>query len=140
MKVTRDVITDLLPLYASGEASADTRALVDDYLRANPDFAATVNAAAEDRTDALLTASSNGLPESTERAALERSRSILRRRSWAMGLAFFFTLLPFTIVHTDTIRFLMIRDEPRSALLLIVAACLWIYYYRLNRRLTGTGL
>ena len=32
MKVTRDVILDLLPLYLADEASADTRILVDEYL------------------------------------------------------------------------------------------------------------
>ena len=38
MSVTRDVVTDLLPVYFSGEASADTRALVEEYFRGNPEF------------------------------------------------------------------------------------------------------
>ena len=33
MNVTRQVISDLWPLHVSGEASADTRALVDSFLR-----------------------------------------------------------------------------------------------------------
>ena len=32
MKITRDVIYDLLPGYFAGEVSADTRALVDEFL------------------------------------------------------------------------------------------------------------
>jgi hypothetical protein len=39
MNVTREVITDLLPLYFSGEASADTVALVDEFFRQDQEFA-----------------------------------------------------------------------------------------------------
>jgi heme/copper-type cytochrome/quinol oxidase subunit 4 len=38
MNVTRDVMNDLLPLYFSGEASAGTRALVEQYFREHPEF------------------------------------------------------------------------------------------------------
>ena len=31
MNVTREVVTDLLPIYFSGEASGDTKVLVEDY-------------------------------------------------------------------------------------------------------------
>jgi hypothetical protein len=40
MQVTRDVIEDLMPLYLANEASADTRALVDHYLKTDPELAA----------------------------------------------------------------------------------------------------
>lgn len=39
MKVTRDVILDVLPLYLAGEASRDTQALVKEYLEHDPDLA-----------------------------------------------------------------------------------------------------
>jgi anti-sigma factor RsiW len=42
MEVTRNVILDLLPLYLAGEASADTAALVENYLETNPDLAKMV--------------------------------------------------------------------------------------------------
>ena len=38
MNVTREVVTDLLPIYFSGEASGDTKVLVEDYFRQDPDF------------------------------------------------------------------------------------------------------
>lgn len=47
MNVTRDVVTDLLPLYFSGEASEDTRRLVEDFFRENPDFERVARAAAK---------------------------------------------------------------------------------------------
>jgi anti-sigma factor RsiW len=39
MKVTRDVIYDLLPSYFAGDASHDTRALVEAYFETDPEFA-----------------------------------------------------------------------------------------------------
>jgi hypothetical protein len=36
MNVTKDIISDLFPIYVSNECSADTRALVDEYLKSNP--------------------------------------------------------------------------------------------------------
>ena len=39
MKITRDVILDLLPLYIANELSEDTRSLVDEYLETDPEIA-----------------------------------------------------------------------------------------------------
>ena len=38
MKVTRDVVYDLLPSYFAGDASDDTRALVEAYFETDPEF------------------------------------------------------------------------------------------------------
>lgn len=51
MEITRDVILDLLPLYQAGEASEDTRALVEKYLETDPELA-----------DAAKQTASAGLP------------------------------------------------------------------------------
>jgi hypothetical protein len=52
MKVTREAITDLPPVYFSGEASADTRTLVEDYFRQDPRIRA--HRAQRRRTSLLL--------------------------------------------------------------------------------------
>ena len=39
MKVTRDVVKDLLPIYLADEASADTRSIVEEWLRTDPELA-----------------------------------------------------------------------------------------------------
>jgi len=39
MKITRNVILDLLPLYLADEVSADTRALVENYLETDSELA-----------------------------------------------------------------------------------------------------
>lgn len=39
MKITRNVILDLLPLFVANEVSADTRALVEKYVETDPELA-----------------------------------------------------------------------------------------------------
>jgi hypothetical protein len=39
MKVTKKVIMDLLPLYLANEVSEDTRALVEEYIKSDPEVA-----------------------------------------------------------------------------------------------------
>jgi hypothetical protein len=51
MEVTRDVILDLLPLYMAGEASDDSRALIERYLDSDPALAKV----AEQSTKIVLT-------------------------------------------------------------------------------------
>lgn len=43
MEITRDVILDLLPLYLADEVSADTRSLVEGYLKTDPELAKLAN-------------------------------------------------------------------------------------------------
>lgn len=43
MEITKNVILDLLPLYAANEVSADTRALVEKYLETDPELANVAN-------------------------------------------------------------------------------------------------
>jgi hypothetical protein len=42
LEVTRDVVSDLWPLYETGEASMDSRTLVDTFLAEDRPFAATL--------------------------------------------------------------------------------------------------
>lgn len=48
MKVTREVVMDLLPLYLSGEASADSRALIVAFLAQDPELAERIRAEPQD--------------------------------------------------------------------------------------------
>src|SRR4029078_11207830 len=75
MNVTRQVISDLWPLHVSGEASADTRALVDSFLAADPVVAQTVQ---ENSGATHVMASPPALPPDVELQALARTR----RRLW----------------------------------------------------------
>jgi hypothetical protein len=130
MNVTRDVVLDILPLYFAGQVSADTRALVDEFLRADPDFARMSS-----RFDALLQERGQA-PEETERHAFQRTRRLLRYRNQLIGFAAAFTMLPFSFVFRGgRLEFLLYRDWPTAAALFgFYAIGCWIAVYLLGRR------
>lgn len=139
MTVDPAVIRDLLPLYLAGEASPASRRLVEEHLAADPELARLARAAADTDVPRLAGA----LPQpSTEKATFDATRRLLRRRGWLMGCAIFTTLLPFSIHGSSAgIEFFLLRDEPATATLSIaLAACLWIAFWRVSRRLRVTGL
>ena len=137
MNLTRNIIMDLLPLYLAGEASADTRTLLEDYLREHPDFAATVREAAA-RSAALL--ESGAAPAASfdrEKATLEHVRRFNRRRTMLLALTWGFalTLLAFGF-EGQQIRWVLLRDSPGQALILMIAAFVSLAsYLAMGRRL-----
>ena len=140
MKITRAVIDDLLPLYLEGEASADTRALVEAYLQEDEELARLVHASQDERSPIMAAHTLTPLSPDIERRALERTRSILRWQSWTLALAIFLTVLPFTVGHFSGGRtFFMLRDVPESAWLWVLAGALWLRYVWVQRTLRGAG-
>ena len=138
--ITRDIVLDLLPLYAAGEASADSRAAVETVAAQDATVAALLRALqdAPRLGDASETVEP---PASLERTAINRTRAMIRRRAWTFGLALAFTLLPLTFAFSGgRVTFSMLREQPQSALFWIGAAFLWWQYARLTRELKGAGL
>ncbi len=84
MNVTRDMVRDLLPVYLSGEASADTRALVEEYFAANPEFERTARRMA-DSLKTFQTAPSDEAGE-LEKRTLMRTRTELRGKNMSLGV------------------------------------------------------
>ncbi len=81
MKITRDVIRDLIPLYQAGEASSDTKRLVEEFLKQDPEFGREVSEGTRMPFDALPVE----LPAEHEIKTLERTKKMIRLRSWLMG-------------------------------------------------------
>jgi anti-sigma factor RsiW len=99
MNVTRDVVSDLWPLYASGDASADTRALVEAFLARDPEFARLV------QTDVNLPTVEAPMRPDIETAALRRTRDLVRGSSWLRGvrlLAVAFSIFAIRRILSDT--------------------------------------
>jgi hypothetical protein len=137
MTVTKNVIADLLPLYEAGECSADTRALVEHYLKEHPEMRA------EASVDKMLKAETPPRPEHEQRAALERTRSLLRLRTLLFGVAVFtnLTTFSFTFSSSEGITWLMWRDAPGTGfLLLAISAASWLAYFRVQKKLTVSGM
>ncbi len=138
MNVTREIAKDLLPLYAAGEASEESRAAVEEWLRTDVELA---RLAAELRDDAAPPPAAAVAPASG-RAALAATKALLRRRSWLLALALLFTGLPAAFAFDSRgLRFFMLRDAPLTAsICLAMALGLWIAFGAVTRRLRVTGL
>ncbi len=136
MKVTREVITDLLPVYLSGEASADTRALVENFFQQDPEFA---QAAKAEGSQTLLQAVPETLSPEDEMAALVRAKTAVRRRSLflAFGLMFTGFMVGFHFDHSG-IHWLW-HDFPVGAMVCgLLALIFWISFFRTKHPLRSS--
>ncbi len=144
MQVTRNVVQDLLPPYLAGEASSDTRLLVEAFLQQDPELARQVRE--HETMDPLKIQSLGGtamqLPADHEARTLGRTKTLLHRRTWLSALAMAFSVVPFSFVFGDgRVTWMMMRDVPLMALTYwLVAAGFWIVLLVTNRRLRSTGL
>jgi anti-sigma factor RsiW len=139
MTITQDVITDLLPAYLSGEASADTLALVNEFQREHPQFAAIVQAARRGLGEPLA-ADQRAIAPDLEREVVRRTRAVISRQRLMLAFAIVLTLMPLSFtIGAEGIRFLL-RDEPRTAVFWLPAGALWFMYLRMQNRLKIAGL
>lgn len=103
MKVTREVIYDLLPGYFAGEVSADTRALIDEFLATDPEFA-RMTARFRRLFDERAPRSGKDAPE---RADFERARS--RAEGLQISGAF---AIAYSLAALFPLLMNVIRDQP----------------------------
>ena len=153
MKITRDVVTDLLPVYFSGEASQDTRDLVDGFLKDDPEFARIV----EVGRNALVPKEQISLSKETEMKTLKATRILLWKRSLFLAFAIFFTCLAFAFTFDRSGLHWVWTESPISAIInlalgswtdasitgivnLAIGAYFWIRYFQTNRSLNGSNL
>ncbi|MGE5360462.1 MAG: hypothetical protein ACM3NQ_15710 [Bacteroidales bacterium] len=105
-KITRDVIADLWPLYASGEATDDTKALVEGFLADNPEFAAELEA-----TVALPPQHAAIAPDAEARAFM-RTKELMRGGRWLHGvriIALTLTALALVRFYADPLEIFVVR-------------------------------
>jgi anti-sigma factor RsiW len=126
MKVTRDVIFDLLPAYFSSEASTDTRALVDEFFATDPEFARMA-----ERFQAAVGRSRGASESDAERETFRRTRARvgLRYAAMAWGLG---ALLAFGIAVMTGVAG---RPNPGVIIGLVftaMAAATWVTSYSRN--------
>jgi ferric-dicitrate binding protein FerR (iron transport regulator) len=126
MKITKEIIADLFPLYLENECSPDSRALIEEYLLANPQHAVELRRAA---SLALPPRRPGALSDLDEADALRHARRAVRRRSWVLGLAIFFSLAPFSFVATAGKTYWLLIESPPAAVAygVVGVACWWIY-------------
>jgi len=94
MRVSRDVILDLLPLYLAGEVSPATRLLVEQYLSQDDVLAEQVRS--QISVGLGDTHASVALPPELELRSLARTRTLLRRQRRLFGVAIGLSVLTLT--------------------------------------------
>ena len=120
MSITRPVILDLWPAYVSGEASAETRALVEEYLHGDPEFARQLR---DNPLDGIVPPP---LPADLETNAFARARRRLRGFPWLLHLAMIFSGLAFGRIVSDTSW----DVSPRNFIITAsIAVCFWIAFF-----------
>jgi len=137
--LTRNLVRDLLPLYASGEASAETRQVVEQWLANDPMLAAELAALREDqpapsvKRDRLL---------ETERTVIEQTRHLLRSRAWWLSAAILCTaLVSLSLFYRyQGVHFPLQRFAALEYGAVVAAVAFWALFIRTTRRLRVTGL
>jgi hypothetical protein len=120
--VTRDVVSDLWPLYVSGEASADTRTLLEAFLREEPEFAREL------RQSAGAPLPGHDVPSLTPDHELKTLAQIKRRLvgpRWLLLLAMVFTMQAFGSIVADTSCAVSPLNFIATA---VVAAFFWVVF------------
>ena len=131
MNITKNIIADLFPLYLEKECSPDTRALVEEYIQRNPQDA-------QEWRRIASTSLPGGAPAAKsldEARSFREARRVVRRRSWVLGIAIFFSLAPFSVLHTGDRTYWLLRESPGTALIYgaLALAC-WIVWTVMRNR------
>lgn len=142
MKLEREVIIDLLPAYFSGEASAATRTLVEDFFRENPEFEKSARSAAGplENLKAAPPRLDPGLNAEKEKLALERARLVTETRSSFFWLAVISTLmlLLFRIQNGKIVWIVWSGSASgfgsRGPVFIAMAVFFWLFYFYARRR------
>ena len=135
MNITRGVVTDLLPIYFSGEASSDTKSLVEEYFRDHPDFERVARSAGTP-LETLRTAQPVAAGSEKEKRDLESVRCGLDRRKWLFALSLFLTLTPLSFYFTNGHLVSLIAGDTlwEAAFDWSMAALFWFLYFAQPRQ------
>jgi hypothetical protein len=119
--VTRDIISDLYVLYSSGDATADSRRLVEEFLSHDPELAASLKEGGD--TIPILPAP---LPPGNELRTLDRIKRRLSGPIWLLQLAMIMSGLAFGRIISDT----SFDVSPRKFIITAaIAVCFWIAFF-----------
>ena len=139
MTISDAVMNDLLTMYLAGEASAETRALVESHARANPSFAARLRAAG---AITVPVASADAAAPDQELRVLNRTRQFILLRTIFCAGGVLFTLLPLVFKFGSAgVEFLILGREPGLMWSFwSVAIASWVAFAIMNKRVRTVGL
>ncbi|MGD1045250.1 MAG: hypothetical protein ABR936_07995 [Bacteroidota bacterium] len=133
MKITEEVMSDLLPLYFANECSSDTKKLVEEYFQEHPEFE---KESRQKYKDPFVEKNIPSLTHNEEVRALKSTRRWIKARSFVLAFAIFFSLCPFSYYHTDNGSAFLFLEHPTEALIYVpFAVVFWGIYFGIKRRL-----
>jgi hypothetical protein len=130
MKITRDVVSDLWPLYQSNEASDASRALVEEFLEGDPQFERMLR---EDQSAKLLAAAPVRLAPDHEMKALSSAKRAMIKQDWPLFFAILVSCFAFARIVSDTSW----DVSPRKFIVTAaIALVFWVWFFaKLLRRI-----
>ena len=138
-ELSRDVIADLWLVYTSGEASEDTRAIVENFLDKDPEFALILN---QKGSTEMIQPTCSPLSADQELQALNKTRKRLRSQRILMAFAIFFSLTPLSSYgnSSEGLVWMMLRDAPTAAgVYFVIGLGFWAAYFLVRRGLREKG-
>ncbi len=142
MKVTDNVIMDLLPLYFADEASEETKTLVKSYFNKHPEFAIKMQKYSTKKLPEDIPIS---LKPEDEMITLRKTKRLLRFRTIFLVIAIFFTALPFSFgdvsrSEIEGVHWLWSKYPEGAVISGIIGLIGWISYFMIRNRLRTTAL
>jgi hypothetical protein len=139
MKLTDEVMHDLLTLYLAGEASTDTKVLVEGHARENAAFRSTLEAAG---ALSPMSVPDAGPPSDHELRTLTETRKFILLRTVFVAGGIFFTLLPLVFTFDERgVEFLVLgRHAGLMWSFWSVAVAAWTACYVMHRQVRPAGL
>lgn len=125
MNVTRDVVADLWPLYADGSASADSRAIVEAFLRTDPEWGRRLQQTIPAGPPPPGQLPTPQLMPDQEVKMLNRIKLRVRIVRWLFFFSMLFTFQAFGRIVQDT---QWVASPKRFISTAVVAAICWLAY------------
>lgn len=149
MKLTVEVINDLIILRDSGDASADTLALIKAYEEQHPEYVSQIKQQPGEITAMLndtLASSSVAPPIDHDKKTLLKARKLIQKRSYLLVMAVWFTATPLTISvqnlaeHGFAVQNILGSNPMMTGLFWYLAAIGWVVFLMSNHYLKKSGI
>lgn len=137
MKITRDVIVDLLPVYLADEASDDTQALIEQFLVDDPALAKLVEQSNQEQWVEEIPIP---LDKEDEMILFEKTKQLLFQQKLFMALAIVTSLMMVAFYGDENgVRWLWINSPGAVWAILIVAGIFWTAFLNVSHILNRKG-
>jgi hypothetical protein len=123
VKITKDIVRDLLPAYLAGEASAETRAVVEAFLGQDAELREIVEASGSFSLPPLEA------PVGLEGRSLRQARRLLGRKNFWLGFALIFCLA------APVVKPLRLADA-----VMVIGIAGWVPFFVACKKLMATGV